>query len=42
MISGKLSEAEFKEGCKKGLVQATASEKQPAGEIVPKKPAMEQ
>lgn len=39
---GKLSEAEFKEGCKKGLVQESASEQQPAGKIVPKDPAMEQ
>jgi hypothetical protein len=39
---GKLSEGEFKEGCKKGLVQESASEQQPAGKIVPKDPAMEQ
>ena len=39
---GKLTEAEFKEGCKKGLVQESASEQQPAGKIVPKDPAMEQ
>ena len=38
---GKLTEAEFKDGCKKGLVQESASEQQPAGKIVPKDPAME-
>jgi hypothetical protein len=38
---GKLSEAEFKEGCKQGLVQEGSSA-QPAGKIVPKEPAMEQ
>ena len=39
---GELTEAEFKEGCKKGLVQESASEQQPEGKIVPKDPAMEQ
>ena len=39
---GKLTKAEFKEGCKKGLVQESASAQQPAGKIVPKEPAMEQ
>ena len=39
---GKLTEAEFKEGCKKGLVQESASAQQPAGKIEPKDPAMEQ
>ena len=38
---GKLTAAEFKEGCKQGLVQQSASEQQPAGTIVPKDPAME-
>ena len=39
---GKLTEAEFKEGCKKGLIQESASAQQPAGKIEPKDPAMEQ
>lgn len=39
---GELSEEEFKEGCKQGLVQESASEQQPAGKIIPKDPAMEQ
>jgi hypothetical protein len=39
---GKLTAAEFTEGCKKGLVQEGASSQQPAGKIVPKDPAMEQ
>ena len=39
---GKLTAAEFTEGCKKGLVQESASAQQPAGKIIPKEPAMEQ
>ena len=39
---GKLTEAEFQEGCKKGLVQESASAQQPAGKIEPKDRAMEQ
>lgn len=38
---GKLTAAEFKEGCKQGLVQESESAQQPAGKIVPKDPAME-
>jgi hypothetical protein len=38
---GKLTEAEFKEGCKKGLVQESASAHQPAGKIESKDPAVE-
>jgi hypothetical protein len=33
---GKISEAEFKEGCKQGLVQEAAASQQPSGEIVPR------
>jgi hypothetical protein len=32
---GQISEAEFKEGCKQGLVQEAAGSQQPSGETVP-------
>jgi hypothetical protein len=33
---GKITEAEFKEGCKQGLVQEAAAQQQPSGETVPR------
>jgi hypothetical protein len=33
---GKITEAEFKEGCKQGLVQEAAASQQPSGETVPR------
>jgi hypothetical protein len=39
---GKISEAEFKDGCNKGLVQEAAAPQQPAGKAVPMAPAGEQ
>ncbi|MBM3545246.1 MAG: hypothetical protein FJX44_12255 [Alphaproteobacteria bacterium] len=33
---GKITEAEFKEGCKQGLVQEAAASQQPSGEMVPR------
>lgn len=33
---GKITEAEFKEGCKQGLVQQAAASQQPSGETVPR------
>jgi hypothetical protein len=40
---GKISEAEFKEGCKQGLVQQAAAPQQPSGKTVPQssKPVQE-
>jgi hypothetical protein len=32
---GKISEAEFKDGCKKGLVQEAAAQQQPSGKESP-------
>jgi hypothetical protein len=34
--NGKISEAEFKDGCKKGLVQEAAAPQQPAGQETPR------
>lgn len=39
---GKITEAEFKDGCEKGLVQETASAQQPSGEAVPMAPTGDQ
>ena len=33
---GKITEAEFKEGCKQGLVQEATASQQPSGETVPR------